>query len=342
MDSYDRLFPSQDTMPRGGFGNLIALPFQQGPRRVGNSVFLDENLEPYPSDQQWSYLASVQRIDPAVVDGIAAEATRDGMVLGASLADPTDEEDAAPWTRSPSKKRRPRRIVGPLPARVAVTVAQAVFVEKAGLPSSLLNEIKRLAAFQNPEFYKKQSMRLSTALTPRVIACAEDLPLHIGLPRGCLYALEELLRSHDIALEVTDQRTNGEAIDVTFRGALTALQTDAARAMLAHDAGVFVAPPGTARRCSLRMSKLPRRTVGELRSAAEAHNRREIHQRHRRGALAQHPREATCAEHDKGGSQDPRARPTQCDQAGHGFSGAAHRFGRALPSFGPETRASSP
>ena len=85
-------------------------------------------------------------------------------------------------------------------------LAQRLFVEKAGLPSPLLNQIKRLAAFQNPEFYKKQSMRLSTALTPRVIACAEDLPQHVALPRGCQAELEELLREHGVALDVEDQR----------------------------------------------------------------------------------------------------------------------------------------
>ncbi len=245
MDSYDRLFPSQDTMPRGGFGNLIALPFQLGPRRVGNSVFLDENLDPYPPDRQWSYLASVQRVEPATVEAIASEAARDGTVVGARVAEATDEANAAPWTRSPSKMRRPPRIEGPLPPRVAVTLAQQIFVGKAGLPPSLINAIKRLAAFQNPEFYRKQRMRLSTAMTPRVIGCAEDLPLHVGLPRGCLADLEELLRGHGIAMDPSDQRTVGEAIELTFRGTLTSAQDSAARAMIAHDAGVFVAPPGT-------------------------------------------------------------------------------------------------
>jgi hypothetical protein len=56
MNSYDRLFPNQDTMPRGGFGNLIALPLQYEPRQAGNSVFLDENLQPHPD--QWACLAS--------------------------------------------------------------------------------------------------------------------------------------------------------------------------------------------------------------------------------------------------------------------------------------------
>jgi len=93
MDSYDRLFPSQDTMPRGGFGNLIALPLQQGPRKEGNSVFVDEQLRPYPDDHQWAYLASVPRIDPAIVEMIAREATRRGSVVGVRMAETTDDEE---------------------------------------------------------------------------------------------------------------------------------------------------------------------------------------------------------------------------------------------------------
>ena len=179
MDSYDRLFPGQDTMPRGGFGNLIALPLQHESRQRGNSVFVDEQLKPYPGDEQWAYLASVARIDPATVEFVARDATRQGSVIDVRLAESVDDEDAAPWTRPPSRKPRPIAVTEPLPGRVRAVLAQKLFVEKAGLPSALLNQIKRLAAFQNPEFYKKQSMRLSTATTPRVIACAEELPQHV-------------------------------------------------------------------------------------------------------------------------------------------------------------------
>jgi hypothetical protein len=120
-----------------------------------------------------------------------------------------DGEDAAPWTRPPSDTPRVRRIQGPMPARVSAVLAQRLFVAKDGIPSPLLNQIKRLAPFQNPDFYKKQSMRLSTATTPRVIACAEDLPKHVALPRGCKVDLEELLRVHGVALDVTDERVTG-------------------------------------------------------------------------------------------------------------------------------------
>jgi superfamily II DNA or RNA helicase len=244
MDSYDRLFPSQDTMPRGGFGNLIALPLQHGPRQEGNTVFLDDNLVALPDEQQWAFLAAVERINPMTVERIVMDATRAGNVVGVRLAHETDEEDATPWTRMPSGKPRAPRIVGPLPSRVAAVLAQRLFVDKAGLPSPLLNQIKRLAAFQNPEFYKKQSMRLSTALTPRVISCAEDLPHHVALPRGCRPDLEEALHGYGVALDVDDQRTAGAALDLRFRGKLTAIQEQAVRALVAHDAGVLVAPPG--------------------------------------------------------------------------------------------------
>ena len=243
MESYDRLFPSQDTMPRGGFGNLIALPLQHGPRALGNSVFIDDQLRPYPDDEQWSYLASLPRIDAATVEQIAREATEQGSVVGVQVTT-TEEEDSTPWARLPSRKRSPLVISEPLPKVVRAVLAQKLFVDKTGLPSPLINQIKRLAAFQNPEFYKKQSMRLSTATTPRVIACAEDLPQFVALPRGCQGELEAVLRDHGVSVEIEDQRVGGERLLFQFQGRLTSVQQAAADALLAHDIGVFVAPPG--------------------------------------------------------------------------------------------------
>ena len=248
MDSYDRLFPNQDTMPRGGFGNLIALPLQHGPRKEGNSVFLDDEMAAIPDDEQWAHLSSIRRIDPSTIEQLVDEAIRADSVLGIRSIDNSDEEEAAPWATSPSRSHRLAfrpDAADDLPGRVRAVLAQRLFLEKAGLPSRLIDQIKRIAAFQNPEFYKKQGMRLSTALTPRVISCAEDLQLHVALPRGCVDDLEELLRIHGVALEVVDDRVTGEPLDVQFRGELTRVQEDAARAILAHDIGVFVAPPGT-------------------------------------------------------------------------------------------------
>ncbi|MBI2894414.1 MAG: DEAD/DEAH box helicase family protein [Deltaproteobacteria bacterium] len=242
MESYDRLFPNQDTMPRGGFGNLIALPLQGEARKHGNTLFVDDSFEPW-RDQR-AYLVGVPRLGPDLVADLAREASRKGLVVGVRPAEPLDEEDAAPWTRLPSSRRKTPRISGPLPAVMRAVLSQRLFVAKAGVPSRLLNQVQRLAAFANPEFSKKQRMRLSTRGTPRVICCAEDLPEHIAIPRGCRSDLEALLVEHGVKLDVDDKRCEGMELDVTFRGELTPLQQAAAGVLLEHDTGVFVAPPG--------------------------------------------------------------------------------------------------
>jgi len=241
MESYDRLFPSQDTMPRGGFGNLIALPLQGEPRKQGNSVFIDESFTPYID--QWGYLSIVKRLSPLEVQAIAEKAMRRGQVIGLKL--PSDhDEDQAPWERSPTGRLPEQRIKGKLPKKITVVLAQRIFVERKALPSELLNRIKRLAAFQNPEFYKKQKMRLSTHNTPRVIACFEETPKYIGLPRGCRDALEDLLKGHGIHLNVDDKRQSGVGTEFTFQGSLTDIQQQAVAELESHDIGILVAPPG--------------------------------------------------------------------------------------------------
>ncbi len=243
MSSYDRLFPNQDTLPRGGFGNLIALPLQYEPRQTGNSVFLDLNFQPHPN--QWTYLASLTRMEPSNVKSIADEASQRGKVVGVRFGSKDEKEkDEAPWKRLPSRHSEKIRITEPTPEKVHAVLAQRLFVDKTDLPSPLLNQIKRLAAFQNPEFYKKQNMRLSTALTPRVISCAEEFSRHIALPRGCKDELVALLHHCGSKLVIDDQRNSGEVLNVRFSGKLTATQKQAASALCKHETGVFVAPPG--------------------------------------------------------------------------------------------------
>ena len=240
--SYDRLFPNQDTMPKGGFGNLIALPLQWNPRRNGNTEFVDDDLQSFTD--QWAFLASIARLDASLVHGIADEAARKGRVIGVKLSEMEGEDAIAPWLRRPSGEMASPALVGPFPSEAKAVLAQRLFVEKAGLSSPLISQLKRLASFQNPEFYKKQSMRFSTALTPRVISCAEDLGQHLALPRGCLGDVETLLAKLGNALSIRDERVGGEVESFTFHGSLTPLQKEAAHALLNHDTGVLVAPPG--------------------------------------------------------------------------------------------------
>ncbi len=242
MDSYDRLFPNQDTMPRGGFGNLIALPLQHDARQNGNTVFLDDGFSPHAD--QWAYLASITPMRPDLVERIAQEGTRRGQVIGVRVAESGDDESDTPWMKAPSGITGRLAIAGQLPREARAVISQRLFVEKGELPSALLNAIKRIAAFQNPEFYKKQRMRLSTAMTPRVITCAEDLAKHVALPRGCQAEIEELLREHGVTLTIEDARYGGQELRAEFRGDLTTIQDQAAQTLLQHDIGVFVAPPG--------------------------------------------------------------------------------------------------
>lgn len=181
LDSYDRFFPSQDTMPKGGFGNLIALPLQHLPRHHGNSVFLDADFVPHAD--QWALLSNLQRMSVAEVERVVRDAERSGDVIGVRRSVTDDEPTEDPWTLPPSRRNEAEAISGPLPPKVRVIRGNLIYVEKEGLPSAMLNRLHRLAAFQNPEFYRAQAMRLSTFGKPRVIRCAEEFPRHLALPR---------------------------------------------------------------------------------------------------------------------------------------------------------------
>jgi superfamily II DNA or RNA helicase len=239
LDSYDRLFPSQDTMPKGGFGNLVALPLQHHPRRHGNSVFLGSDFMPHPD--QWSFLSTVRRMSHDEVQAIVYEAERCDLIVGVRRSITDDDSSEDPWTLPPSRKKQEESIPGPLPTSVRITRGNLVYVEKEGLPSVLVNRLHRLAAFQNPEFYRAQAMRLSTFGKPRVIRCAEEFARHVALPRGCLDEVTTLLRSHGIRIDVDDQRLCGQRVETTFHGQLRPDQQLAADAMLAHDEGILCA-----------------------------------------------------------------------------------------------------
>jgi superfamily II DNA or RNA helicase/very-short-patch-repair endonuclease len=237
LDSYDRLFPNQDTMPQGGVGNLIALPLQRAARKQDNTVFIDHALVPWPD--QWAFLASIRKIGRAQVEVIAEDAERRGRILGVRLP-PQDDGETEPWTAPPSR-RREAPIVGELPATLEVVLSNQIYVPKQDLNPGLRNRLLRLAAFQNPEFYKAQAMRLSTYDKPRVIACAEDLAHHIGLPRGCLDDVRKTLTDLGIRMAIRDERGDGSPLELSFQGELRREQRTAADAMLRHETGVLAA-----------------------------------------------------------------------------------------------------
>ena len=237
FESYDRFFPSQDTMPAGGFGNLIASPLQNGPRQVGNSVFVDDELRSY--EDQWAFLSSLRRMSRAEIANLVHQASAAGRIVGVRL--PLDDDDEEPWMAPPSRRRAEQPIVGVMPELVEVVLANQVYIDRSVLPPALVNRLIRLAAFQNPEFYAAQAMRLPTFGKPRVISCAELFAKHIALPRGCVDAAVDLLVSSGIRPELRDERYEGTPLGTRSLGTLTEEQQAAVDALMAHDTGVLAA-----------------------------------------------------------------------------------------------------
>lgn len=238
LDSYDRFFPSQDTMPKGGFGSLIALPLQRGPRDKGHTLFLDKDFNPYPD--QWAFLSGIMKMAKEEVEAIVHDAQLKGKIIGVRMSLTEDDQD--PWTLPPSGRKIGRTINGPFPEKVNIVIGNMVYIEKKDLPPGMINKLICLAAFQNPDFYKTQAMRLSTFGKPRIISCAEDFDRHLGLPRGSLDEVLELLTAHGIKTDIRDERFLGIPIKADFEGELRSIQKEPVSEILKHDIGVLSAP----------------------------------------------------------------------------------------------------
>jgi len=237
LASYDRLFPNQDSMPKGGFGNLIALPLQKLPREHGCSVFVDETFEPYPD--QWAFLASIQPMSRPDLDKAILRSSGRRHPLDVAFDFDTEDENRKPWQRSSSV---PYTLSCDLPESLTLVLANQIFIAKADLPQPLTNRLIRLAAFQNPEFYKAQAMRMPVWNKPRIIGCAENFSQYIGLPRGCLDSVLSLLEQNNIRPEIQDERVSGSKVPAKFLGKLRKDQKTAVRTLFKHETAVLSAP----------------------------------------------------------------------------------------------------
>ena len=233
LDSYDRFFPNQDTLPRGSLGSLIALPLQKTARQAGNSLFIDEQLQII--NDQWAYLAGIKKITRFEVEQLVNQAERKGDVVGIRL-DIIEEKNRTRW-----KPLLPLPMIGILPKTVHLIISNDIFIEKESLSPPLLNRLIRIAAFQNPDFYKAQMMRLSVYDKPRIIACAREYSHHIGLPRGCLDDITDLLQRLKIKYTIQETLFEGKPLDVQFHGELRPEQQLAVDALIQADIGVLSA-----------------------------------------------------------------------------------------------------
>lgn len=225
LESYDRFFPSQDTLPKGGFGNLIALPLQPPCRLHGDTEFVDEALRPWPD--QWAFLSQVRRLSSTEVDHLSATLMPVSVGPGTVTAVTPGDRDGQP-----------------LAGTIAGTLGATLVVHKAGLPAWFLAQLRHLASLHNPVFYERQKLRLSTYRTPRFIRCYEEDPRSLVLPRGVLEDVRSAVHANGSRLALSDQRPRPAKRTFQFTGTLSSLQHAALRPLLQHDCGVLVAPPG--------------------------------------------------------------------------------------------------
>jgi superfamily II DNA or RNA helicase len=231
FDSYDRLFPNQDTMPKGGFGNLIALPLQKAARSKNNSVFIDADFKPY--EDQWNFLSGIQVINTEKVDEFITELCP-GNELGTLKREENDIQK--PWRK---EKTILTRI--DLPKKICMIKAGMIYIPKKDFSPKALNSLKRMAAFKNPEYYKAQAMRMPTFKKPRIISCSEDFENYLSLPRGCESDIYDLLKANKTKINWQDERFVGKKITVEFNGILRNEQQNAVNELLKYENGVLSA-----------------------------------------------------------------------------------------------------
>ena len=244
LGAYDRLFPNQDTLPAGGFGNLIALPLAKAPRQNGNTLFVDLHLKPF--EDQWSYLAGLPRLSRESLERTLARITPVAPLSPSSQTGeaPDQHHDFALQNDSMVLDlSQPRIRSGMISGEVTVRLDAQIHIPRS-LPTPVLAALRRLATFPNPVFHEKLRLRFATYETPRFLFVGEWHADRLVLPRGVLDQSLSLLETAGATVVVQDARVVGTRVPWKFQGELREGQEKAVRKMLAEDDGVLCAPPG--------------------------------------------------------------------------------------------------
>lgn len=227
FNSYDRFFPNQDRMPEGGFGNLVALPLQGQARKRRNSVFVDDDFLAYKD--QWAFLYNIKKVKDTEVDMLL------NLHVCEELGALTTSSESKPW-------------VTPIPqdiskddfySEIEITKADKIYIPLKAVSAKVLNHLKRIASFKNPEFYSKQALRLSTYSTPRIISCFDITDDYLAMPRGCEDAILSFLNENGVKYNIVDETNQGTPISVSFQGKEREEQLAAINALLMHCNGVL-------------------------------------------------------------------------------------------------------
>ena len=230
ISSFDRMFPNQDTLPKGGYGNLIALPFQNEPSKYGNTLFIDRNF--ILIKNQIQYLSSIHKLTEIEVFEKIKQLSNETIDISHEIIDMQNEV-----------KLKSKNNID-YPKSIKVILKDMVYIDKANLDGVVKNSFRRLATFANPEFYKKQKLRMSVYNVPMVIDCSKEDEKYLKLPRGTYDYLESLCNVNNIEIINKDERFVGNKIEVKFNGSLREEQQIAIDYMLKYDNGILCAPTG--------------------------------------------------------------------------------------------------
>ena len=227
LNSYDRFFPNQDRMPEGGFGNLVALPLQGQARKNLNSVFVDDDFLAYKD--QWTFLYNIKKLREDDVDKLLS------LHVNEEFGALSTSSESKPWvTPTPQNVTK-----ADFYSTMEIVKADKIYIPLKSISAKVLNHLKRIAAFKNPEFYSKQALRLSTYSVPRIISCFDITDEYLAMPRGCEDAILSFLNDNNVKYSITDETSHGKKISVTFTGKEREEQTDAINALLTYSNGVL-------------------------------------------------------------------------------------------------------
>ena len=227
FNSYDRFFPNQDRIPEGGFGNLVALPLQGQARKRRNSVFVDDDFLAYKD--QWAFLYNINKVKNSEVDMLL------NLHVCEELGALTTSSESKPWvTPIPQDISK-----GDFYSKIEITKADKIYIPLKAVSAKVLNHLKRIASFKNPEFYSKQALRLSTYSTPRIISCFDITDDYLAMPRGCEDAILSFLNENGVKYNIFDETNHGTPISVSFQGKEREEQLAAINALIMHSNGVL-------------------------------------------------------------------------------------------------------
>ena len=227
FNSYDRFFPNQDRLPEGGFGNLVALPLQGQARKNLNTVFVDDDFLAYKD--QWTFLYNIKKLREDDVDKqLSLHVNEEFGALSTS-------SESKPWVTPTSQDLTKADFY----STMEIVKADKIYIPLKSISAKVLNHLKRIAAFKNPEFYSKQALRLSTYSVPRIISCFDITDEYLAMPRGCEDAILSFLNDNNVKYSITDETSHGKKISVTFTGKEREEQTDAINALLTYSNGVL-------------------------------------------------------------------------------------------------------